>query len=130
RVDHGVEPPSGERREVARAIALHVLGVREEAWVRAAAVEERHRVTARKSGLDDRPTDELRTTEDEQLHAGTPSRSSSSSLVSTSCADSAGVRPSVWSVRSASVGSSYGSDTPVNSWISPACAFAYRPFGS
>ena len=37
-------------------------------------------------------------------------------------ADSSGVRPSVWTLSSGFDGTSYGSETPVNSAISPACA--------
>src|SRR5690606_5479054 len=44
--------------------------------------------------------------------------------------DSSTVSCAVSMVSSASVGSSYGSLTPVNSWISPARAFAYKPLRS
>ena len=49
---------------------------------------------------------------------------SSSSWASTYSADSSGVLFSVSTTISAFSGTSYGSDTPVNSLISPAYAFA------
>src|SRR5262249_6744987 len=53
-----------------------------------------------------------------------------SSHASTSPADSSGVRPAVSNVSSGATGGSYGSETPVNSGISPERAFAYNPFTS
>src|SRR6185437_12003454 len=50
---------------------------------------------------------------------------SCSSCVITCCADCSGVRPSVSTTISACSGASYGSETPVNSLISPEKAFAY-----
>ena len=59
-------------------------------------------------------------------HAATSARTSpsSSSLAKTICADSSGGCSSVSIRSSGSVGSSYGSETPVNSLISPLNAFS------
>src|SRR5207248_3785884 len=107
-VDDGVEGAPLERREVVVPVTVQMLCLGEEIRVRPAAVEERQLVAAFERDLRDGTADELRPSEDEQLQtaplAGTPSRSSSSSRVSTSWADSAGVRPSVRNVSSASVG--------------------------
>ena len=67
-------------------------------------------------------------------HAGTSSSTRpqlGSSLPRTSCGALLGRRaPRCRSASSGLVGSSYGSTTPVNPLISPANAFAYRPFTS
>src|SRR2546421_7444948 len=55
---------------------------------------------------------------------------SSSSFATMTAADSSGSWPSVSTTTSGSSGSSYGSSTPVKPLISPANAFAYRPFTS
>src|SRR5215207_5688702 len=68
----------------------------------------------------------------DMAHAATlvSTRPSSASFSTTICADSSGSCSSV-SIRSSGfTGSSYGSDTPVNSLISPLKAFSYRPFTS
>ena len=90
-VDDGVEAPALERGEIVLTVAVDMLGVRKELGVRATAVEERQLVAALECCLDDGAPDELRAAQDQQLHAATPSRSSSSSFASTAAADTSGV---------------------------------------
>src|SRR5439155_14000244 len=67
---------------------------------------------------------QVRETRGRYGHAGTPTSPSSSSFATTSRADSSGAVSAVSRRSSGSRGSSYGSETPVNSGISPASAFA------
>ena len=62
--------PSGERVEVAVAVALQVLDLREELGVRLPAREDRHLVPVRERGVDGVAAEELRPAENEQLHPG------------------------------------------------------------
>ena len=68
RVDDAVPDASGERAEVAVAVAGQVLHVREQIRVRLPAREDRHLVAVRERGVDDVPPEEDRAAEDEQLH--------------------------------------------------------------
>jgi hypothetical protein len=74
-----------ERREVAGPVADEALGVRVQARIRPAAVEERELVAALESCVGDRAAEEPRAAEQEELHASAerPSsrRSTSSSVL-------------------------------------------------
>jgi hypothetical protein len=70
RVDHAVPCAPGERTEIAVAVSLQVLDLREELGVRLPACEDRHLVPARERRVDRLAAEELRASEDEQLHAG------------------------------------------------------------
>ena len=71
RVDDGVERAAGERGEVAVAVAVQLLDVREELGPRAAAVERGHGVPARERDLARVAAAELRAAEDEDAHPAT-----------------------------------------------------------
>ena len=83
-VDTGVEAAAEQRVEWAGTIAAQLLGLGKELGVRLAAVEERRLVSCGEGGLDDRPAEEPRAAEDEELQTdeiASRSRSTSSSVL-------------------------------------------------
>src|SRR5581483_10174367 len=70
RVDDTVPAPAGERVELAVAVALQVLDLREELGIRLAAGEDRDVVSVGERRVDRVPPQELRAAEDEQPHPG------------------------------------------------------------
>jgi len=83
-VDTGVEAAAEQRVERAGTIAAQLLGLGKELGVRLAAVEERRLVSRSEGRLDDRPAEEPRAAEDEELQSdeiASRSRSTSSSVL-------------------------------------------------
>ena len=83
-VHHGVPRAAAEGIELPVAVPAELLDVGEELRVRPAAVEERDLVPPRERRLDERVTDELRPTEDEEPQSSAraaSSRSTSSAVL-------------------------------------------------
>ena len=80
-VEAGVPAAAVEGAEASVAIADHVLDLREDPGVRPTAVEERQLVAGSERRFDERPADELRAAENEDLHtsSATPTRRRSTS---------------------------------------------------
>jgi hypothetical protein len=70
RVDDAVPGAAEKRVKVAVAVTLQALRLGKELGVRLAAREDRHLVAAGERGVDRVAAEELRSAEDEQLHAG------------------------------------------------------------
>src|SRR5439155_2660623 len=131
RVDRAVPGSPLERTELAVAVAVQVLDVREELGIRATAREDRHLVTLGERGLDRVAAEELGASEHQQLHLSY--RSIARPIASTPNASaSAGTRSSaLWMSghRSKSSGSRSGSQpyvcTPARlrkrASVTPAC---------
>ncbi len=72
RVDRGVPRPAAQSVKPAVAVAVHVLQRGEPLGLRGTAMEDGHVVAAPDGILDQRPTDEVRPSDHQQLHALVP----------------------------------------------------------